>query len=90
MKGVAVPYIIAILLGVAVIGFIGYWLFFAGGRLPQSDCETAQRQWCTQWFSLDTTLNENTVTTKKPVKPSTYPTGCKDVTKAICNGLGIG
>lgn len=32
IKAIAVPYIIAILLGVAVIGLVGYWLFFSGGK----------------------------------------------------------
>ncbi|MBI2084100.1 MAG: hypothetical protein HYT70_00595 [Candidatus Aenigmarchaeota archaeon] len=38
-KGIAVPYIIAILLGIAVIGLIGYWLFVSGGRIGISSAE---------------------------------------------------
>ncbi len=31
-KAVAVPYIIALVLGIAVLGLVGYWLFFSGGK----------------------------------------------------------
>ncbi|MBI2547558.1 MAG: hypothetical protein HYW23_03880 [Candidatus Aenigmarchaeota archaeon] len=39
-KAVAVPYIIAIVLGIVVIGLIGYWLFFSGGILGTNASET--------------------------------------------------
>ena len=52
-KGIAVPYIIALILGVAVVALIGYWLIALGARLPwvstQSYCEGRQAAWCTEW-----------------------------------------
>ncbi len=79
MKGVAVPYIIAILLGVAVIGLIGYWLFVAGGRIPEAECKAAQEAWCDQWGSP--------YTSTQPAKPASYPEGCDLVTDEICKSL---
>lgn len=52
-KGVAIPYIIAIILGVAVIGLVGYWLFFSGGQLGKGvatqQCRADFREACTEW-----------------------------------------
>ena len=31
-KAVAVPYIIALVLGIGVLGLVGYWLFTSGGK----------------------------------------------------------
>ena len=51
-KGVAVPYIIAIVLGIVVIGLIGYWLFILGGGLGtktiQTECNGKLLSWCTK------------------------------------------
>lgn len=53
MKGVAVPYIIAILLGVGVIGLVGYWLFISGGQFgagaATQQCRTDFQQACNEW-----------------------------------------
>jgi len=52
-KGIAVPYIIAILLGVGVIGLVGYWLFISGGQFggasSKQQCENKFSLWCSQW-----------------------------------------
>ncbi len=52
-KGVAVPYIIAILLGVGVIGLIGYWLFASGGQFGEGaatqQCRSDFQIVCTEW-----------------------------------------
>jgi len=55
MKAVAVPYIIAILLGVGVIGLIGYWFFVSGGQfgggVASQQCRTDFLQSCQRWIS---------------------------------------
>ena len=55
MKAIAVPYIIAVLLGVAVIGLIGYWLFVSGGQFGNTaaseTCRTDFLQACQKWAS---------------------------------------
>ncbi len=55
MKGVAVPYIIAILLGVGVIGLIGYWFFVSGGQfgtgVANQQCRTDFQQSCQTWVA---------------------------------------
>ena len=49
-KAVAVPYIIAILLGVAVIGLVGYWYASTGGKFgaqaSKTICDNKFLQWC--------------------------------------------
>lgn len=54
-KGIAVPYIIAIMLGVAVIGFIGYWLFISSGKFgtgaASQQCKTDFIKACQEWAS---------------------------------------
>ena len=53
-KGVAIPYIIAVLLGIAVIGIIGYWFFFLGGSLggevSSADCQRKLVTYCSIWL----------------------------------------
>ena len=53
MKAIAVPYIIAILLGVGVIGLIGYWLFVSGGQFGKGaatqQCRADYQQACNEW-----------------------------------------
>ena len=48
-KAVAVPYIIA-LLGVAVIGLVGYWFASSGGKFggqgSKTICDNKFLQWC--------------------------------------------
>lgn len=52
-KGIAVPYIIALILGIAVLALIGYWFFVLGGRIPGEAtatwCQTKQNTWCGHW-----------------------------------------
>lgn len=49
-KGIAVPYIIALILGVAVVALIGYWLIALGGKLPwvsqEAYCTARESAWC--------------------------------------------
>ncbi len=51
-KAVAVPYIIAILLGVAVIGLVGVWFVSSGGKLTkasvETECRTKALEFCTR------------------------------------------
>lgn len=50
MRGVAVPYIIALILGVAVIGLVGYWFATSGGKFggqsAKTICENKFLQYC--------------------------------------------
>lgn len=39
-KGVAVPYVIALILGVAVIALIGIWFVMSGGKFSKQSFET--------------------------------------------------
>lgn len=52
-KAVAVPYIIAIVLGIAVIGLIGYFFFSEGGKTTttgeQAKCQSQRFSYCVQW-----------------------------------------
>jgi hypothetical protein len=52
-KGIAVPYVIALILGIIVVGVIGYWFFVLGGKGGGTGTETACQaklvSFCTQW-----------------------------------------
>lgn len=54
-KGVAIPYIVAILLGIAVIGLIGFWLFKSTGifgtKAVEQTCRNNFLKWCQDWFA---------------------------------------
>ena len=49
-KAVAVPYIIALILGVALIGLVGYWFATTGGKFGgqsvKTVCENKFLQYC--------------------------------------------
>jgi hypothetical protein len=53
MKAVAIPYIIALILGIVVVGVIGYWLFVVGGTGPGqasvTQCNAKKTTWCADW-----------------------------------------
>jgi hypothetical protein len=53
MKGIAVPYIIALILGIVIIGLLGYLLFVLGGQVggtgTAQTCAAKQAAWCQQW-----------------------------------------
>jgi hypothetical protein len=55
-KGVAVPYIIALILGIAVVALLGYWFFVLGGRLGgesiAAECEAKLTSYCQAWKTL--------------------------------------
>ena len=50
MRAVAVPYVIALLLGVAVIGLVGYWFATSGGKFggqsAKTICDNKFLQYC--------------------------------------------
>lgn len=56
MKGITIPYIIAIILGIAVIALIGYWFFFSGkifGGTIQPGCDEIKQRYCQEYRSSD-------------------------------------
>ncbi len=52
-KGVAVPYIIALILGIVVIALLGYWFFVLGGGVGKQStvqqCQSKVTAWCNLW-----------------------------------------
>jgi len=83
MKGVVVPYIIAIMLGIIVLALLGYWFFFAGGRLSgeiQPGCERLKERYCQEWkaseYSVEPIINK--------WKPELCPIEQKPTTKEQC------
>ncbi len=54
MKGaVPIPYIIALVLGIAIIAIIGYWFFIvsgeSGGEISLAGCKTKATTYCAMW-----------------------------------------
>ena len=60
---VPVPYIIALLLGIAVVAIIGYWFFVlsgqTGGEATLSTCNTRAYTYCAGWQVLGYTGDDN-------------------------------
>jgi len=54
-KAVAVPYVIALILGVAVIALIGVWFIMSGGKFGKSsteiECKSAISIYCSKLVS---------------------------------------
>ena len=61
-KGIAVPYIIALILGIVVVALIGYWFFAIGSVIPGqqtiSNCNIKMQQFCTEWSRTNFAGNE--------------------------------
>ena len=54
---IPVPYIIALLLGIAVVAILGYWFFVLGGKIPgqatESWCKIKENTWCSEYSATD-------------------------------------
>lgn len=50
---VPVPYIIALILGIVVVGLLAYWFFVLGGRVgdqaSETECRATENIYCTTW-----------------------------------------
>lgn len=66
-KGIAVPYIIALILGIAVIAILGYWFFVLGGKIGgvgvTTECQAKEASYCQAWSAVN--YNDNL----KPLEP---------------------
>ena len=64
---VPIPYIIALLLGIAVVSILGYWFFVLGGQwgveVTLQRCNTMAMTYCTTWrtaaYGYDKTEDED-------------------------------
>jgi len=48
---IPVPHIIALVLGIIVVGLLAFWFFILGGRLDPKvqECQNKQLQYCSTW-----------------------------------------
>lgn len=85
MKAVAVPYIIALILGVAVIGLVGYWFASSGGKFGGQSaitiCENKFLQYCIGKGGSETWTNFASQIQECKSVTSSY-TKCGDMTGA--------
>ena len=53
-KGVAIPYIIALVIGIIVLVFIVYWVYrlFTAPQISYEDCRARLIQWCNMCAGL--------------------------------------
>jgi len=53
---VPIPYIIALLLGIAVVAILGYWFFVLGGQwggeVTLQRCKTMAHTYCSSWKAV--------------------------------------
>lgn len=79
MKAVAVPYVIALILGVIAIGLLGYWFISQGGKTvstgENTECKGKQFTYCLEL--------------RYSSSPSTFGLGdtCTKPDEIICEGL---
>ncbi|MEM5790457.1 MAG: hypothetical protein QXP77_00135 [Candidatus Aenigmatarchaeota archaeon] len=62
-KGVAIPYIVALVIGLIVIVFIVYWVYrsFGGQGVSCSDCKSQFIDWCTRCAMVNKGSNTWTI-----------------------------
>lgn len=62
-KAVAIPYIIALVLGIAVIGLVGFWFFKTGGKFGSQslevECQAKVFSYCLAWQSKSACDNDD-------------------------------
>ncbi len=88
-KGVAIPYIIALIIGVIVVAIIGYWLISSGGT---GNCVTKEGECNARIFAWCTSPDESKETTMKEVCGRSCGTGFDPKTNAcpICQTISGG
>lgn len=82
-KGIAVPYIIAIVLGVAVLALLGYWFYITSGTFSRETCLQNYRDWCQVKSRLGYPTDTTTKTQWEEDKPQCKTYGFAG-TKADC------
>lgn len=96
-RGIAVPYIIALILGVAVLAMIGYWFFTVYNQGSETACRTRLRTYCAAWsnngYSPDSGLEGRAFSDSCGDAADTYAPECcshnwaRDVTDTECKSL---
>ena len=70
MKAIAIPYIIAMILGIVIVGVIGYWFFGlagkGGGVSLQTECDGLKLSYCQNPFLV----TWNTKCGEQPPEPA--------------------
>lgn len=92
-KGIAVETIILIILGVLVIGLVGYWLFrnttTIGGKMTTAECHTQAILYCSEWEAKGLT---DYPTDNTPLPDSDRKTGSTNKwydTYTACQAIGF-
>ena len=61
---IPISYIVALLLGIAVIGIIGYWFFFLGGEIggevTLNTCRSRAYTYCASWQAIGYSKDSST------------------------------
>lgn len=77
---VPIPYIISIILGIAIIALLGYWFFIASGgfhgQMTEQECRNLKLTFCTLW------------STNGYVKENEIPKGPNSLWDNYSNGFG--
>lgn len=93
-KAVAIPYVIALILGVIVIAILVYWFINQAGKTTtvgtSAECQAKEFSYCVQWQNNDKDCDD----TKNPTKiPSTTISGCDlkgdKPQKSDCEKIGL-
>ncbi|MBI2005439.1 MAG: hypothetical protein HYS80_01625 [Candidatus Aenigmarchaeota archaeon] len=82
-KGVAIPYVIALVLGVAVVGLLGFWFVMTGGKLGQqsveTECQNAISIYCSKLLisGVPATLDDDGACARTGITPPGSFANCK-------------
>lgn len=86
MRGIAVPYVVAIIFAAIIIGIVAYWIFRTagpvGGALSAEECRTMFLKSCSEWRNMGCPkrMTVFVVNCDEKVKERLRSAGCSECT----------
>ncbi len=97
-KGIAIPYIIALVIGIIVLVFVVYWVYrlFSAPQISIEECKARMLQWCNTCSALgwtggpnsNNTIGTNCATLLKSKLGVNSYSSCDTSAKTDCNKVG--
>jgi len=82
---VPVPYIIALILGIIVVGLLAFWFFVLGGKLPgqttEGTCNSDINRFCTTWSACAYAVTCNPAGSTAAADWQSYSPSCVSLAK---------
>lgn len=88
-KAVAIPYVIALILGVVVVGILGYWFVAQGGKTvgvgTTAECDSLCVLWRNSGFNVKPAGIDKCPNNLRDSGVCAYKLGCTFITGSKCN-----